>query len=121
MAVLLIEDDADLGKLLTQYLEINNIEVVLAVNGESALDLFNQSKFNLAIIDVMLPDTSGFEIAKSFKQTSPDFPFLFLTAKNKKEDIIQGLKLGAEDYITKPFEPEELVLRIHVVLRRNSL
>ncbi len=120
MAVLLIEDDTDLGKLLKQYLEINNIEVVLAVNGENALDLFKHSKFNLAVIDVMLPDTNGFEIARIFKQTNPDFPFLFLTAKNKKEDIIQGLKLGAEDYITKPFEPEELVLRIHVVLRRNS-
>jgi len=119
MAVLLIEDDADLGKLLTQYLEMNDIEVVLASDGASALDLFNRTRFSLAVIDVMLPDTNGFEIAKLFKQRIPDFPFLFLTAKNKKEDIITGLKLGAEDYITKPFEPEELVLRINVVLRRN--
>jgi len=68
----------------------------------------------------MLPDTNGFEIAKTFKQKKPELPFLFLTAKNKKEDIILGLKLGADDYITKPFEPEELVLRINVILRRNQ-
>ena len=105
MSVLLIEDDIDLGKLLTQFLEMNDIEVVHARDGETALDLFERIKFDLAIIDVMLQ--------------KPDLPFLFLTAKNKKEDIIQGLKLGADDYITKPFEPEELVLRINIALRRN--
>jgi DNA-binding response OmpR family regulator len=119
MAVLLIEDDIDLGKLLTQYLEMNDIEVIHAMDGKTALELFDQSKFDLAIIDVMLPDIDGFKIAKTFKHQTPDLPFLFLTAKNKKEDIIDGLKLGAEDYITKPFEPEELVLRINVALRRN--
>lgn len=119
MSVLLIEDDIDLGKLLTQFLEMNDIEVVHARDGETALDLFERIKFDLAIIDVMLPDTNGFKIAKVFKQQKPDLPFLFLTAKNKKEDIIQGLKLGADDYITKPFEPEELVLRINIALRRN--
>ncbi|MFC0875798.1 response regulator transcription factor [Saccharicrinis sp. FJH2] len=119
MSVLLIEDDVDLGKLLTQFLEMNDIEVVHARDGETALDLFERIEFDLAIIDVMLPDTNGFKIAKVFKQQKPDLPFLFLTAKNKKEDIISGLKLGAEDYITKPFEPEELVLRINIVLRRN--
>jgi DNA-binding response OmpR family regulator len=120
MAILLIEDDIDLGKLLTQYLEMNSIEVVHAMDGKTALELFGHSKFDLAIIDVMLPDTNGFEIAKTFKHQKPDLPFLFLTAKNKKDDIITGLKLGADDYITKPFEPEELVLRINVILRRNQ-
>ena len=120
MAILLIEDDIDLGKLLTQYLEMNSIEVVHAMDGKTALELFNSTKFDLAVIDVMLPDTNGFEIAKTFKQRIPELPFLFLTAKNKKEDIIHGLKLGADDYITKPFEPEELVLRINVILRRNQ-
>jgi DNA-binding response OmpR family regulator len=118
MPILLIEDDIDLGKLLTQYLEMNSIEVVHATDGKTALELFNSTKFDLAVIDVMLPDTNGFEIAKTFKQKKPELPFLFLTAKNKKEDIILGLKLGADDYITKPFEPEELVLRINVILRR---
>jgi DNA-binding response OmpR family regulator len=120
MAILLIEDDIDLGKLLTQYLEMNNIEVIHALDGKKALELFSRTKFDLAIIDVMLPDINGFVIAKSFKQEMPDLPFLFLTAKNKKEDIITGLKLGADDYITKPFEPEELVLRINIILRRNQ-
>jgi DNA-binding response OmpR family regulator len=98
---------------------MNNIEVTHAMDGKTALESFNCAKFDLAVIDVMLPDTSGFEIAKIFKQQKSDFPFLFLTAKNKKEDIINGLKLGADDYITKPFEPEELVLRINIALRRN--
>jgi two-component system, OmpR family, response regulator CssR len=119
MAILLIEDDIDLGKLLKQYIEMNDIEVIHAMNGKTALDIFAQTMFDLAIIDVMLPDINGFKIAKTFKHKKPDLPFLFLTAKNKKEDIITGLKLGAEDYITKPFEPEELVLRINVALRRN--
>lgn len=119
MAVLLIEDDIDLGKLLSQYLDMNDIEVIHAKNGRAALELFKQMKFDLAVIDVMLPDTSGFKVAKVFKQQKPDVPFLFLTAKNKKEDIINGFKIGAEDYITKPFEPEELILRINVALRRN--
>lgn len=119
MAILLIEDDIDLGKLLTQYLEMNNIEVIHAIDGKTAIELFNQIKFDLAIVDVMLPDTSGFTLAKAFKHQTPDFPFLFLTAKNKKEDIISGLKIGADDYITKPFEPEELVLRIGNILKRN--
>ncbi len=119
MAILLIEDDKDLGKLLTQYLEMNKLEVVHAPDGKAALELFNRIKFELAIIDVMLPDINGFDIAKSFKQQMPGVPFIFLTAKNKKEDIILGLKLGANDYITKPFEPEVLVLRINFALRRN--
>ncbi len=79
MAILLIEDDTDLGRLLTQYLEMNNIEVTHALDGKSAIDLFSRSHFELAVIDVMLPDTSGFEIAKSFKQKMPEMPFLFLT------------------------------------------
>lgn len=119
MPVLLIEDDIDLGNLLTQYLEMNDIEVVHAMTGKQAMDLFNQEAFDLAVIDVMLPDTNGFAVAKEFRHWKPDFPFLFLTAKNQKEDVIYGLKLGANDYITKPFEPEELVLRIHIALRKN--
>lgn len=120
MAILLIEDDIDLGNLLTQYLEMNNIEVIHARDGKTALGLFEKEKFDLAVIDVMLPDTDGFEIARTLKHQKSDVPFLFLTARNKKEDILQGLKLGADDYITKPFEPEELVLRINVIRRRKQ-
>lgn len=120
MPVLLIEDDIDLGNLLTQYLEMNDIEVIHAKTGKEAMDLFNQQAFDLAVIDVMLPDTNGFAVAREFRHRKPDFPFLFLTAKNQKEDVIFGLKLGANDYITKPFDPEELVLRIHISLRKNK-
>ena len=119
MKILLIEDDIDLGNLLKEYLEMNNIEVCHAKTGESAIQLLQKFVFDLVIIDIMLPDTNGFEIAKSIKKQTPDLPFLLITAKNTKDDVIAGLKLGAEDYITKPFEPEELILRINIILRRN--
>jgi len=120
MAILLIEDDADLGNLLAQYLDMNHIEVLLASNGTLAYELVKQFDFELAIIDIMLPDVNGFDLAKKIINYKNDFPFIFLTAKNKKEDVIAGLKLGAVDYITKPFEPEELILRINIALRRNN-
>ncbi len=119
MSVLLIEDDVDLGNLLVQYLEVNDIHSVLAVDGKTAYECVEQSEFELAIIDVMLPDTTGFEIAKHFKKSCPHMPFIFLTARNKKEDVITGLKIGADDYISKPFEVEELVLRINIALRNK--
>ncbi len=120
MAILLVEDDKDLGQLLKQYLMMNEMDIVLVHDGKAALGLLDTSKFELAVIDIMLPDISGFEIARKSKNVVPDMPFLFLTAKNNKEDIIHGLKLGADDYIVKPFEPEELVLRIKIALRRNQ-
>lgn len=119
MSILLIEDDIDLGKVLSNYLEMNNFHVVHAVDGKSALQLASTSKIELSVIDVMLPDTNGFDLAKAMDRHLPNIPFLFLTAKNNKEDIIRGLKAGAEDYITKPFEPEELVLRINIALKRT--
>jgi DNA-binding response OmpR family regulator len=121
MAILLIEDDIDLSNLLIQYLEINSIEVIHAADGKSAMELFTLKQPELVIIDVMLPDLDGFELAKILKNKINHIPFLFLTAKNKKEDIVSGLKLGADDYITKPFNPEELVLRINVILRRQTI
>ncbi len=120
MKILLIEDDPDLGKLLSEYLKINGFEVYLAPNGKSALEILKKDLVDLATIDIMLPDINGIELAKSLKTIKPEMPFLFLTAKNRKDDIISGLKVGADDYITKPFEPEELVLRINVALRRNT-
>jgi DNA-binding response OmpR family regulator len=94
--------------------------VLHAAEGATALEIFNTQQPELSIIDVMLPDMDGFELAKKFKHKHHHVPFLFLTAKNKKEDIVTGLKLGADDYITKPFNPEELVLRINVILRRQT-
>lgn len=119
MKILLVEDDLDLGNLLTQYLKMHHFDVSHAPDGKRAIELFRNEIYAAAVIDVMLPDTNGFELAKSFKTHIPGLPFLFLTAKNRKEDIIEGLKVGADDYITKPFEPEELVLRLNIIVRRN--
>lgn len=118
--ILLIEDDEDLGSLLCEYLKLNSFEVDLADTGKQAIGLFNEKVYDLITIDIMLPDTNGIELAKYFRAAKPDIPFIFITAKNRKEEIISGLKTGAEDYITKPFDPEELVLRLNIALRRNS-
>ena len=120
MKILLVEDDLDLGNLLVQYLKMHHFDVRHAADGKTALDVFRSESFAAAVVDVMLPDTNGFELVKIFKKHVPGISFLFLTAKNRKEDIIEGLKLGADDYVTKPFEPEELVLRLNIIVRRNN-
>lgn len=117
--ILLVEDDADLGMVLKQYLEFSDFQVEWIMNPEEIL----QNKviihnYELAILDVMLPVMDGFELSKIVRKTS-DIPFLFLTAKGQSIDKILGLKLGADDYITKPCEPEELILRIKNILKRQ--
>lgn len=118
--ILLVEDDPDLGIVLKQYLEFSDFEVSWISNPEEILN--NEKMVNpyqLAILDVMLPVIDGFELSKRIRKTS-DIPFLFLTAKGQSIDRILGLKLGADDYITKPCEPEELILRIRNILRRQQ-
>ncbi|QIY82899.1 response regulator transcription factor [Chryseobacterium sp. NEB161] len=118
--VLLVEDDPDLGLVLKQYLEFSDFEVSWIPNPEEILKnktLIDQHQ--LAILDVMLPVIDGFELSKEIRKTS-DIPFLFLTAKGQSIDRILGLKLGADDYITKPCEPEELILRIKNILKRQQ-
>lgn len=119
MKILLIEDDRDLGKLLKEYLKLHEFEVDHVTFGEEAKTFFHNNRYDLITIDIMLPDSNGMELARYFHSANPTIPFIFITAKNQKEDVINGLKTGAEDYITKPFEPEELVLRINVALRRT--
>jgi len=119
--ILLAEDDTDLGNVLAQYLDLQGYETVLARDGEEAWQLFNTSNVDLCILDVMMPLKDGFELAKQISSKSPDTPFIFLTAKGLKEDRIKGLKLGADDYICKPFEVDELVLRIQNILKRTGL
>ncbi len=119
--ILLAEDDTDLGNVLAQYLDLQGYEIVLARDGEDAWQLFNTSNVDLCILDVMMPLKDGFELAKQISSKSPDTPFIFLTAKGLKEDRIKGLKLGADDYICKPFEVDELVLRIQNILKRTGL
>lgn len=118
--ILLVEDDPDLGMVLKQYLEFSDFTVRWIPHPEEILkDKKIISGFQLAILDVMLPVMDGFELSKEIRKSS-DIPFLFLTAKGQSIDRILGLKLGADDYITKPCEPEELILRIRNILKRQQ-
>lgn len=116
--VLLVEDDIDLGNVLKQFLEFDVFTVNHRRNGKEGLKAVNENEYDICIFDIMIPDVDGFGLAGQLNKISPSCPFLFLTAKNLKEDRIKGLSLGADDYITKPFEPDELVLRIKNILSR---
>lgn len=118
--ILLAEDDLDFSIVLQQFLELNGFEVVLAENGKKALELFSTDSFDLCLLDVMMPEMDGFTLAENIIEINPDVPFVFLTAKKLKEDKIKGLQLGADDYIVKPFEVDELILRIHNILKRSE-
>jgi len=118
MKVLIAEDDRDFGNILTQYVTISGFEVDLARDGKEAWEKFNHEKPDICVLDVMMPEMDGFTLAEKIKQSHSDMPIIFLTAKSLKEDIVRGLKLGADDYITKPFDPEVLILRINNILKR---
>ena len=119
--ILLAEDDPDLGNILAQYLEMQGFTVYLARDGEEAWDHFLKVLPTICILDVMMPKMDGFELAEKISKRNTEIPFIFLTAKSLKEDRIRGLKIGADDYITKPFEVDELVLRINNILKRTGL
>lgn len=116
--LLLVEDNVDLGDILSQYLVEKEFNVVWCKNGEDAIIAFKKQSFDICILDIMLPKKDGFTIAREIHEFNPQTPFIFLTARQSKEDRIKGLKLLADDYITKPFDVEELVYRIHNILRR---
>lgn len=116
--LLLAEDDFDFAAILKQYLELHQFEVIWAENGEIALDYFKNQTFDICIFDVMMPKMDGFSLAEKIININPEIPFIFLTARKLKEDKIIGLKLGADDYIAKPFEVDELVLRLQNILKR---
>jgi DNA-binding response OmpR family regulator len=118
--VLIVEDDLDLGNLLKQYLELNQFQVSRVFNGEEARAELINNEFDILILDVMMPKEDGFTLAKKLQTHYPHLPFLFVTAKKLKEDIITGLKLGADDYVTKPFDADELILRIKNILKRKN-
>ncbi|MGB8358294.1 MAG: response regulator transcription factor [Bacteroidales bacterium] len=118
MKILLAEDDIDFGNILAQYVSLSGFEVTLARNGKEAWELFHSDKPDICVLDVMMPEMDGFTLAGKLREAEPGIPFIFLTAKSMREDIIHGLKLGADDYITKPFDPEMLMLRINNILRR---
>ena len=124
--VLLAEDDYDFGSILKQYLQIHNFEVVWALDGAEAFALCTADEhqeeyaFDICVFDVMMPKLDGFTLAEKVLQHNPEIPFIFLTAKKMKEDKIRGLKLGADDYIVKPFEADILVLRLQNILKRTQ-
>lgn len=117
--VLIVEDDADLGNLLKQYLELNNFHVYRVYNGQEAREQLQIEVYDILIVDVMMPKEDGFTLAGKLKQHYPEIPFLFVTARKMKEDVLKGLKLGADDYIIKPFDADELILRMQNILKRT--
>jgi DNA-binding response OmpR family regulator len=118
--ILLAEDDIDFGAILKQYLELQNFSVIWAKDGEEALELFKTNSFDICVLDVMMPKIDGFTLAEKIVDSNPEIPFVFLTARNQNEDKIKGLKLGADDYIVKPFEADELVLRLTNIIKRTE-
>jgi DNA-binding response OmpR family regulator len=118
--ILLAEDDENLGLLLKEYLIAKGFDTELYPDGEAAYQGFMKSQFNLCILDVMMPKKDGFSLARDIRMVNTDIPVIFLTAKNMKEDVLEGFKLGADDYLTKPFSMEELIFRIEAILRRTE-
>lgn len=118
--LLLAEDDENLGLLLREYLIAKGYDADLFPDGEVAYKGFIKDHYDICILDVMMPKKDGFTLAKDIRVVNPDIPIIFLTAKNLKEDVLEGFKLGADDYMTKPFSMEELILRIEAILRRTS-
>ena len=118
LKILLCEDDENLGVLLREYLQAKGYEAVLCPDGEAGYREFQKTKFDICVLDVMMPKKDGFSLAQDIRQQNAELPIIFLTAKTLKEDILEGFKIGADDYITKPFSMEELVMRIEAILRR---
>lgn len=118
--LLLAEDDFDLGHTLSDFLASEGFAVSWATDGEKAFDLAKQDNFDIYILDVMMPKLDGFELAKKLVKIHPETPFLFLTARKASDDKLKGLKLGADDYIAKPFDVDELVLRLHNIIKRTE-
>jgi DNA-binding response OmpR family regulator len=118
--LLLAEDDENLGLLLKEYLVAKGYDASLYPDGEAAYKGFMREHYDICILDVMMPKKDGFTLAKDMRIVNPEIPVIFLTAKNMKEDVLEGFKMGADDYITKPFSMEELIMRIEAILRRTS-
>lgn len=117
--ILVVEDDLNLGFLLVELLESEGFFVKLCKDGQMGLNALQRGQFDLCILDVMMPKMDGFSLAQQIRQKMENLPFLFLTAKSRKEDKLKGYAQGAEDYITKPFDEDELLCKIEVILRRN--
>lgn len=120
MRILLVEDEESIAKLVKMNLELEEYNVVWTTNGREAVDLFNNEKFDLIILDIMLPGMNGIEVCENIRLRNPSIPILMLSAKGDPKDRIKGLKIGADDYLPKPFILEELLLRIEKLLQRSN-
>ena len=118
--ILLCEDDSNLGLVLKNFLELDDYEVTLERDGRLGLGAFQREKFDLCLLDVMMPNVDGFTLAEEIRDIDPDVPLFFLSAKTLKEDILQGYRLGADDYITKPFDSDVLMHKIKAIIKRNE-
>ena len=116
--ILLCEDDENLGMLLREYLQVKGYDTDLMSDGEAGYKAFMKNTYDVCVFDVMMPKKDGFTLAKEIRAINTELPIIFLTAKNLKEDIIEGFKIGGDDYLTKPFSMEELLFRIEAILRR---
>ena len=120
ISILLCEDDPNLGKLLSDFLNVKGFDTVWAKDGVEGLKEFHRHTFDFALLDVMMPRKDGFQVAEEIRRESKHLPILFLTARSAKEDTLEGFKVGADDYMTKPFSMDELLMRIHAILRRSA-
>lgn len=118
--IFLVEDDLSFGSVMKSYLELNDYQVTWVDDGKYALSKFRAGKYQICILDVMLPNIDGFTIGSEIRSIDKDIPMIFLTAKNLKEDILKGYQLGADDYITKPFDSEVLLCKISAIIKRQS-
>ena len=118
--ILIVEDDPNFGKILKEYLTLNDYDIVLATNGIEGFEKFNKSYFDLCILDIMMPYKDGFTLAKEIREKNDEVPIFFLTAKHLKEDVLKGFKIGADDYMTKPFDSEVLLAKIKATLNRKK-
>ena len=119
--ILLVEDDINFGAILNDFLKLHSYNVTLAKNGIEGLEKFKKNDFGLCILDVMLPYKDGFTLAKEIREINKDVPIFFLTAKTLKEDVLKGYKIGADDYLTKPFDSDILLLKIKSTFKRKQL
>jgi len=118
--ILLAEDDKNLGSILKEFLQLKDYEVKWSLDGVEAWKIYNETKFDLCLFDIMMPQKDGFTLAKEIRKTDKEIPIIFLTSKSLPEDKIEGFKIGGDDYITKPFNTEELLLRIKAILKRTQ-
>ncbi|QYS92576.1 response regulator transcription factor [Flavobacterium covae] len=118
--MLLVEDDPNFGSILRDYLSMNDFEVTLAKNGMEGFEKFKKDEYDLCILDVMMPYKDGFTLAKEIREKNKEVPLIFLTAKTMKEDVLKGYKVGADDYLNKPFDSEVLLMKIRAIIQRKA-